>query len=160
MFSVHYTEDILAETVNTIRRRNLQFDGQQITYIADLIRNSMTARIERYPAIPDAPLEDKDDLHVHAAAVAARMDVVLTGDTGFLNLSDEVKDTFPYEICSADDFFLLADDSWPELVRLTTRRQQTYWNSKGMRNIASQLVAADCTQFAGRVREHLQALYG
>jgi predicted nucleic acid-binding protein len=159
-FTLYYTVDILAETVNTIRRRNPDIDGAKMTAVHDRIVEHMTDRIDDYPPTPDAPLRDEGDRHVHAAAVGGRVDILLTGDTDFLGLSDATKDSLSYDIYSPDEFFLLADDSWPGIVRAVTGKQHTYWTDKGTTNIATQLSRAGCSVFADRIRRHLQILFG
>lgn len=120
LFTMHYTEDILAETIATIRRRHVNLDGTAITLLADRIRTSMTDRIDRYPLRQDSPVKDDKDHHVHAAAVAAGMDMLVTLDNDFLRLADEATYALPYEIICPDDFFVLIDDSDPRATRTTT----------------------------------------
>jgi hypothetical protein len=160
MFFLYYTVDTLAETINTIRNANPDLDGAKITTIHDRITESMTGRIDHYPGRADAPISDIGDHHVHAAAVAGGIDIVVTGDTGFTKLVDAVRDELPYEIQTPDEFLVLADDSWPEIVRAVTKTQFEYWTPKGGRNLPTALDKAGCTRFADRVRNHLQALYG
>jgi predicted nucleic acid-binding protein len=161
MFNLYYTVDILAETINTIRRQNPNIDGAQMTLaIHDRIVNNMTDRITDYPPAPDAPVRDEHDRHVHAAAVGGRVDILLTCDTDFLQLDDEIQDSLPYDIYTPDAFFVLADDSWPEVVQAVTDKQHKYWTGKGTTNITAQLSKAGCPEFADRIRRHLQALFG
>ncbi|GAA1019504.1 MULTISPECIES: hypothetical protein [Amycolatopsis] len=54
MFHVFYTEDILAETIQSIRRRNPGLTGTEITKIRDAIAGSMDGRIDDYPSGQDA----------------------------------------------------------------------------------------------------------
>ncbi|WP_134728473.1 hypothetical protein [Amycolatopsis nivea] len=71
MFHVFYTEDILAETIQSIRRRNSGLSGTEITKVRDAIAGTMDGRIDDYPSGQDAvALTDPFDRHIHAAAVA------------------------------------------------------------------------------------------
>lgn len=159
LFTMSYTEDILAETIATIRRRHVNLDGTAITLLADRIRTSMTDRIDRYPLRQDSPVKDDKDHHVHAAAVAAGMDMLVTLDNDFLRLADEATDALPYEIICPDDFFVLIDDSDPRATRTTTLKQPGYWTGRGVTNLAVQLRRAGCPGFGERVANHLRALF-
>ncbi len=97
---------------------------------------------------------DPDDRHVHAAALACAADIVLTCDEGFVGEGVDA-DPPPYEVLFPDAFFVLADDSAPEIVAEVTREQTRYWYVKhGRAPLAHQLEAAGCPEFARRVQKH------
>jgi hypothetical protein len=74
-------------------------------------------------------------------------------------------DGLPYEIHTADSFFLLADDSSSAAVMRATDRQRRYWQGKAdqgqaVKSLANALRDAGCPNFAGRVEQHLRTLSG
>ncbi|RIJ78768.1 PIN domain-containing protein [Nakamurella silvestris] len=159
LFTVHYTEDILAETIARIREKNVDLDGAAMTTLCDRIRASMTSRIDDYPALPDSPLADKKDRHVHAAASAAGVQMLITQDKGFLTLPDEITDELTYEILTPDAFFVQVDDWVPDMVRAITEKQHLYWTGRSVTNLATALKSAGCPDFGERVAEHLRVLF-
>lgn len=64
----------LAEVMYRIRRKRPDLSGSQITALRDQIVGTMDQRIEDYPSGQNASqIADPIDRHVHAAAVAGRM---------------------------------------------------------------------------------------
>ncbi|MDO8150109.1 PIN domain-containing protein [Isoptericola sp. b408] len=157
IFVTCYTEDIRVETLNNLRKDHPDMDGKALTVVSDRIAKSMWERIEDYPAIPDAPIADPYDRHVHAAAVAGGVDKLLTCDGGFLKLPEPVTDGLPYEICTPEELFLLVDDGHPDVVRDVARHQWEYHRKKDpSADLPSYLARAGCPQFAKRVRLHIE----
>lgn len=159
LFSVHWTEDILAETIRGLRRKNPEWPGHKTTSIHDRIRGTFEGgRVDDFTHDPSYSGKDPDDSHVHAAAIACHANILLTNDEGFtLSASDSTE--LPYEIYKPDPFFLLVDDAAPELVQIVTANQQKYWVQKdGGANLPRALRDAGCNDFAERVRQHLQDL--
>ena len=69
------------------------------------------------------------------------------------------EDAEPYEIYTADDFFVLVADSNPASILRVTKEQFEYWGNKpGSRPLDKALIAAGCPQFAARVRENLRKI--
>lgn len=154
-YSVAYTEDILSETIYSIRRKHVELEGTQLTRTRDSIVKAMSERIEDYGNGSDAPVDDMFDHHVHAAAIAGRIDAVVTSDKGFLDLPDEAKDLLPYEIYSPDEFFILVDDSMPHYVCAVLERMIRHHKRRNKHlNFDEALIASDCPLFAQRVRSH------
>ncbi|MFW7413851.1 PIN domain-containing protein [Demequina sp. SO4-18] len=158
MFATCWTEDILAETVYGIRRRNRHADGEVITRIADRLRATMSERIEGFAVKPFPALTDANDLHVHAAALAGGVNMLLTDDSDFLHLPPQVLDELPYEVIDADSFLVLVDDSSPTSVSEVMHQQWTYWRSKDpSTDLPQRLRDAGCPQFAERLWRHQHA---
>ncbi|GAA4517642.1 PIN domain-containing protein [Brevibacterium yomogidense] len=157
-FTVTYTEDILSETVYNLRRNYPHLTGTQITRINDSIAVAMSERIDDYGNGSDGPIADPFDNHVHAAAVAGRIDALVTSDKGFLDLTDEAKDSLPYEIYCPDEFFLLVDNSMPHHVRAVFETMLQHHQSVGKSlDFDDALVQSSCPRFAERVRAHWAA---
>lgn len=157
-YTVAYTEDILSETIYSLRRKHSHLTGSQITRVRDSIAGAMSERIDDYGNGADAPVDDLFDRHVHAAAVAGRIDAVVTSDKGFLNLADEAKDQLPYEIYCPDEFFLLVDDSMPHFVREVLEEMlQHHRKLEKPLNFDEVLIQSSCPLFAERVRAHWAA---
>lgn len=113
--------------------------------------------VEVFPGHAPFTGRDKGDYHVHAAAIACQADVLLTNNSP-VDFTDN-EDAEPYEIYTADDFFLLVADSNPASILRVTKEQFEYWGNKpGSRPLNKALIAAGCPQFAARVRENLRKI--
>jgi hypothetical protein len=144
MYSVCSTEDILSEVLYSYRRNNPTIDG----------------------SIPN-PFLDVNDSHLHAVAVSASIDILLTCDTGLLSVELATRDVLPYEVMHPDDFFLLIDDSAPHVVKSVTAKQVEYWesrqagaNEQRRPSLVEALIRAGCPNFGQRVQVHLKNLAG
>lgn len=156
IYTVYWTEDVLAETIYRLRRRHPDWDGGKITQIRDRIAGTFEGgRVEDFAIDNTFPGKDDNDRHVHAAAVACHADIVLTSDGGFHDV-DRNADSLPYEVYRPDEFFLLVDDCAPHLVREVTKEQTLYWAARqdGKADLATPLTDAGCPKFAERVRSH------
>ena len=159
MFTVYATEDILAETIYNLRRKWPAAPGHTTSRVSELIREQLDDLVRDYEVDDSYPGSDKDDAHVHAAAVAAGAAVVLTDDSDFTKLAPEVADQLPYEIHTPDSFFTLIDDSSPLKVRAVTEQQLKHFLKRHDEvDLPARLKAAGCPNFAQRVRLHLQVL--
>ena len=161
MFQLHSTEDVLAETLYRLRRKNPAWDGGQITRLRESLVENLDEILTDFDATVAYDGSDPNDRHVHAAAVSCSADILLTNDTGFVSLEDA--DRLPYEVQSADEFFVLIDNSAASYVQRVTDSQRRYWassKSAGSRGLAEALVASGCPEFAKRVTIHLRTLSG
>ena len=158
MFQLHTTEDVLAETVRTLRRKYPELPGGAVTRLRAAVLGAIDELVEDFDATVPYAGQDPDDRHVHAAAEACRAHVLLTEDQGFTPT-----DAANYEVYRCDDFFLLVDDSAPGAVRDVVRQQAHYWSARPeakRRGLADALRDAGCPQFAARVESHLRVLAG
>ena len=156
-YRTYWTEDILAEVLYRQRRAHPEWDGARTARVRDSICGSLEGgRIEDFTVDGSFP-GDRDDQHVHAAALAGGVDIVLTADGGFT--ARDVRAIAPYEVCAPDAFFLAIDDLAPHLVRAAARAQEAYHRARGERAwLADALRRAGCPGFAGRVVHHLAAI--
>ncbi|MGC4175663.1 MAG: PIN domain-containing protein [Demequina sp.] len=158
MFTTCWTEDILAETIHAMRKRNPAVAGSSITQVADTMRQVMGERIDAFEVIAFPDIRDEFDLHVHAAAIAGGVDMLVTLDSDFLELPTGVADELPYEILSPDSFLVLVDDSGPEHVREVLSQQWEYWRRRDpSTDLPQRLRNANCPEFAERVYRHQRA---
>ncbi|WP_133626169.1 hypothetical protein [Enemella evansiae] len=74
MFTLASTEDILAETIHSIRRRYPHMAGGVMARTRELITQTLDEMIRDYP-VGDFPGADINDSHVHGAAVHAQVDI-------------------------------------------------------------------------------------
>lgn len=125
-FEVCWTEDIMAETMFHIRRNNPLLSGGQIARVRELIDATFTV-VRDYDVDPGIPYPDEHDAHVHAAAVTCQADFLLTNDTKGFALEPAL---VPYEIYTADEFFCLVDDLYPDLAHRATLAQLNHWRRK------------------------------
>lgn len=159
LFRVMWTEDILAEVVANLRRRNPTMAGGHVTEIRRKITQTLeSGQITDYEIDGTFQGTDVKDQHVHAAAVTARVDYLVTADQGFTAESIDL-DLLPYEVHTPDSFLLLVDDSAPAVVRKVTSDQQRYWAQKSSyKPLSEALNDADCPEFAARVDAHVIGL--
>lgn len=161
MFSLYSTEDVLAETVRALRKKNKFWDGGQITRLRDSIVENLDVMVDDFAGNVSFPGEDLDDTHVHAAAMGCGADMLLTLDTGFLDLPEAVTDELEYEVFAPDDFFILFDDSSPASTLAVLREQISYFNEKKQEpKILHHLRANQCPDFALRIQKHMASLAG
>jgi hypothetical protein len=159
MYQLYYTEDIVAEAVARIRDNNQLLSGEQVTWIADQLRSNI--RVDSFAIDADSyPGPDDGDLHVHSAAQTPEIEKLVTFDTGFLGLTDDQKDTLTYEIFTPDEFFMLVQDSAPDVVQEVTRNQFHYWYKRlrSRPDLPGKLTGASCPQFARVVAQHIEDL--
>ena len=156
-FAVYWTEDILAEAMYHLRRDHPGWPGHKTRTVADKIRAVFEGgRVEDFAPDGSFTGNDPHDQHVHAAALACGAGILLTADGGFSNPSAQETESH-YEVYLPDDFFVLVDESAPNIVRAVVSKQQHYWLTRqGRANLPQSLVAAGCQHFADRVRSHLQ----
>lgn len=152
MFQVFWTDDILTETAYHLRRDHPGWAGKTITTITRQIRATFeVGRVEDYDPSTALPVGDPHDAHVHAAALACQAEILITNDHGFHAAREEL----PYDVYTADEFFILIDDSEPTLTRTVIELQTRYWLARqGQANLAAALALSDCPRFAERVRRH------
>lgn len=159
MFTTCWTEDILAEVTYRLRRSRPDLDGAVIANVRDKIAGAMSERIDAYPMVDLADLGDPHDRHLHSAAVAASVHILVTSDTDLLSLPAATTDELPYEILSPDAFLVLADDSSPVAVGRMVARQWEHWRWRDPGfDLPARLAAAGCPDFGDRVRGHLRRL--
>lgn len=156
LYSLCWTEDILAETMYRYRRNHPAVDGGVITTIRDHVAGSLEGgRIDDFVIDGSFPGSDPHDQHVHAAAIAGGVTYLITEDGGFTSPGLDL-DSLPYEVHSPDSFLILVDDSAPRHVRAVTAKQEGYWARKPRaKTLVEALQAAGCPVFAQRVLKHL-----
>lgn len=70
----------------------------------------------------------------------------------------QTPDAEPYEIITADDFFMLVIESNPSCLLPCTQSQFAYWSQRGEGQIDDSLFSADCPEFAAVVRRALRTV--
>ncbi len=161
MFLLCTSEDVIAETLSKLRDNNPRWDGGQITRIRAAIVEVFDELVDDFDGSVAYQGADPDDFHVHAAALAAQAQILLTCDHGLLNQPNA--DELEYEAYHPDDFFVLVNDSAPLNVREASLAQLRYYaNKNGERNsgLVDALIAAGSPHFAECVRLHLVDLAG
>lgn len=155
MFQLHATTDILAEAIRVLRKNNPRLPGRVVTDRMGKIQQCLDEVVSEFSGEEKFSGTDEGDYHVHAAAVASRANLIISNNdpTDITQTPDEE----PYEIITADEFFMLVTDSNPHCVVSITRQQFDYWGSKhGSQQLDAALRKADCPEFARRVRTALQ----
>lgn len=161
MFELYSSLDVLAETVRVVRRRLPEAGGDLTANLSELLQDNLNHVLTRYPPVLDFPGSDRDDQHVHAAAIACDAVYLLTDNpTDFGE-----PDALPYELYTADDFFCLVDDGASNHVLGVTRTQNQYWQNRRAagqqtKSLDAALLDAGCPDFADRVQGHLRTLAG
>lgn len=163
MFRIYCTEDVLAETLYRFRRKHPQSAGEVVSNLRKLLIENMDVQVSSYDMSVSYDGGDPNDLHVHAAAIASRVDIVLTADQGFAEFTSN--SSLPYSVYGCDDFFVLIDDSETQAVQRVVVRQREYWSQRAesgaiVKTLDAALADAGCPRFASRVTQHLRALSG
>lgn len=157
MFQLHSTEDVFAEVLANMRKKNPAAPGHVTRHRLELIRACIDEVINDFPGDAEFTGTDPNDYHVHAAALAARTDLILTADRpeGITTTPQSQ----PYELISPDDFFMLVVDSAPACLLPIVHSQFEYWkNAPKYRQLDHALEKAGCHQFGLRVRTALSHL--
>ena len=154
MFEVLWTDDIMVEFQYHLRKKHPFLDDAQCGGVRrNLEETFASGHIRDFTIDPDGHYPDIGDAHVHCAAIQANADILLTADTKGFPESDNL----PYEIYTCDDFFLLIDDSAPQVVRTVIEEQLRYHHTRGTGiSLPERLKVACAPNFAERVRRHLQ----
>ena len=157
MYVIACSRDVVIEALNTLRNQNPTWSGAQTAALHDGFLKAFDI-VDDFDAEIPYDGTDPHDRHVHAAAIASGAGFLLTDDKGFRRMAN---DGTPYEVISADDFFVLIDDSNPHLIAEATRNQVDYWTSRNQKaQLAEHLTAAGCPLFAERVAGHVRVLEG
>lgn len=156
LFRVHWTEDVLAEVIGSLREKHPRWSGGRLTRIHDrFVETYAGYRVDDFTVDSSYQGRDPKDAHIHAAAIACRASYLVTDDTGF-RWDDS---SAPYELETSDDFFCIVDESAPQLVRDVVCQQLRYWIRRdGEADLPAKLRSAGCPEFAEIVRTHVQAL--
>ncbi|TGD38405.1 PIN domain-containing protein [Brevibacterium aurantiacum] len=157
MFQLHSTEDVFAEVLANMREKDPTAPGHVTRHRLELMQECIDEVIQDFAGDAEFTGTDSEDYHVHAAALGARSDLVVTADkpSGITTTPDAQ----PYEIISPDDFFMLVVDSSPTCLLPIVRLQFDYWKTKpNHRQLDDALERAGCQQFALRVRAALSRL--
>jgi predicted nucleic acid-binding protein len=155
MFTVVWTEDILAETLHAVRRLYPDLEGGKIAHVRESIVGIFKdGQVRDFTVDVDRPISDPYDRHVHAAAMAGDVDILVTNNIKDLRPArQEDQDALPYEVYTADEFFMLIADCQPDVVRDAIRDQISYFIKRGADpNLPARLRQAGAPDFAERVR--------
>ncbi len=156
MFQLHATEDVFVEALHATRKRNPRAAGSLLSDRMEKIRACVDEVLPTFPGTLEFTGSDEGDYHVHAAAISSRADIVLTQNDA--HDITTTPDSEPYEIYTADDFFMLIVQSNPSCLLTCTKGQLTYWSRRGNPQLDDHLTKADCPKFADAVREALRTL--
>jgi len=111
LYTVYWTEDILAGLPYQLRRGYPDWDGGKITEIRNRTADTFEGgRVDDFVIDGSFQGTDPNNQHVHAAALASRADIILTDDQRFVGPGCD-PDQHPYEVYTPGAFFILADDS-------------------------------------------------
>lgn len=156
MYTVGSSEDVIAETVARYRDAYPQLSGAHVAHLRTHLVEQLDEMVQEYEIREWMLATDEGDGHVRAAATDGQFRKLLTSDAGLL-LDDQLRPPVPYEPIHPDEFFVLIDDSAPELVARVTQMQVRYFMERdGQADLPAQLNAARCPLFAERIRVHLE----
>lgn len=155
MFQLFSSEDVFVEVLANMRKRWPQARGEMTIHRAKLMRTVMDDVLPGFPGGIPFTGTDPHDYHVHAGAIAARADYVLTCNSP----SDltTTPDLETYEITHPDDFFILVGESNPASLAPIVQAQMSYWaRHSENRQLDAALIRAGCPKFAERIRQVLR----
>lgn len=156
MFTVVWTEDILAETLHAVRRLYPDLEGGKIARVRESIVGIFEdGQVRDFTVDANQPTPDRYDRHVHAAAIAGGVDILVTNNIKDLRPArQEDQDALPYEVYTADGFFMLIAECQPMVVRQAIRDQVSYFLKRGVDpNLPAGLRQAGAPDFAEGVRK-------
>ena len=160
MFTLGSTEDVLAETVARLRDKWHDMPGKVVSNLRTKLVTNLEELVDDFAIEQWMMRGDVGDAHVRAAAQARGFTMLLTADRGLLAEREEDSPAL-YETISPDEFFVLIDDSSPDLVRAVVKEQMDHFmKTRGDADLTQALRNADCPAFAERVNGHLHALLG
>lgn len=152
MFELYSSLDVITEALHSIRRNKPEIPGTLIDRWRQQMQEIIIMVTDYNPADVKSTYKgsDKDDLHVHAAAVAAQCDYLMTNDRKLYgDLSGEELDELEYEVVSPDEFFCLVAESSPVLLDAAVTSQLRYWAEKTEHpRLDEHLREAECPNFA------------
>lgn len=151
IYDILWSEDVFAEALNNLREMNRAHSSNALENRFQRLRDSAPrGKVEGFEIL-DRSHPDTGDWHVINAALHGGATYLVTNDSGFTRIPDP--DSYPFEIHTADSFFMLVADSAPELIRDVTVAQHEYWSAKNVSfNLARQLDNAGTPMFAELVR--------
>lgn len=156
MFALVTSEDAITEALHSLRKSKPHADGQFTARRGVLIRTALDDIVDDFPGTPDFPGADKHDSHIHAATLATNAQYLIADDAGF---SDIDPDLLPYEVHTADSFFMLVAANAAAAVDKVIMAQVAHFQKMpGSKRLDVALEDAGCPMFAECVRQHLQRL--
>jgi hypothetical protein len=161
MFSLVTTPDVLDEAHRVWRRVHPTAGGAARASRESKFRDAFDEIIEDWTGGDAANVPDRDDQHVHNAAVYSQANILLT-----MNIKDfGDPDLLPYDLYTPDQFLCLVESSSPFVVREATKVQLPYWQGrrdKGdtVKSLSDALKDAGTPAFATVIAAHLQVLSG
>lgn len=154
LFRLFSSEDSITETMYHLRRKSPTGDGSVTARRNALVREYLDDIIAEFSGEVDFPGADKNDHHVHAAALAAQARYLISDDGGFADIDP---DDLPYEVHTVDSFLMLVAENVPSAVDAVIARQRVYFEKrKNAKPLADALRDAGCPLFAECVRRHMQ----
>ncbi|GAA2517816.1 PIN domain-containing protein [Rarobacter incanus] len=150
MYTLHSTEDILTEFIHAYRKAYPAASGETIRGQRARIVTTIDSMIEQYSVDGSYTGNDVHDQHVHAAACAGNVDIVISSDIDLLSTND---DQDAYEVQHPDTFLCLVADSSPRLVKNVAIKQLMYWETHGGERMVPSLQSAGCPKFAEKVAD-------
>ena len=145
------TEDVFAESIRALRRRHPRAPGAVVTALLAKARTFIDEVVSDFAGDFIFIGLDADDYHVHAGAVTAGANFLLTQNrpTDITTTPGEE----PYSVIAPDDFFMRIADSHPECLMPVVRFQYEYWSSRpDSITLDAALEKAGCPMFAARVK--------
>lgn len=160
VFRARYTEDIMAEVIHSLRRTHPTWPGQTILAIRRRLEGAFEGGlVEKYEIDPEFSGKDPFDAHVHSAALACGAHMILTDNGRDLLPTGTDENALAYEIWTPDDFFMLVNETAPELVREVTAFQLAYFmEGSDEVDLPEALRRAGAPHFALCVAHHLQSI--
>ncbi len=153
LFQLHSTVVVVAEAIEATRLAHPGVDEQMLDRLHRTLLENFDEVLTEVDASGDAAGGDPHERHLHAAALGARSDIVLTDDPRPFGHPDDL----PFDVMGADAFFTLVDDSDAlAVVRVVARLRDD--RRIRQRGAAGQLTAlsgaldtAGCPTFARRI---------
>lgn len=157
LFVLFSSEDAITEALHALRKSKPYADGQFTARRRALFTTALDEVIVEFPGAPDFPGADKHDAHIHAAALASNAVYLIADDAGFAAVDT---DQLPYEVHTADSFFMLVAANVPQAVDAVILQQLDHFRGiEGSKRLDVALEEAGCPEFAKCVLKHMESIF-
>lgn len=158
-FQTFTSQGVLDEWSYHWRKKHPEKDDKARQMIVDQIKKAVFEVVEGFPIHPIESYPDKHDLHVHAGALAAEVDALVTADTPLIEFgkTEAGEEQLSYDTYSPDEFLMQLTEYAPDSVFLNVYLQcEEYARKKSSDiNLCQNLRAAGAPRFADYIYENI-----
>lgn len=157
MFRVVTSHDVLNEALARLRDKYPYAEGELTTKWREQMEACCAEVVQTFPGDAAFTGTDPGDYHVYAATLAGEAAYLLT-DNSRADITAN-PDQEPFDITTADEFFVLVAQSNPACLRPIIKAQLAYWqHNPNQLQLDEALRKADCPEFGEIVHQELKMM--